>query len=110
MLMMVGVIVIMVVGVVMIMVVGVVIMAMMIVGGYGVGDEVKESVSQEPPRGEAEEDFQEGGVVLGILQGDAEQDEEWRSTDEGRGGEGVRPQLPGALEGSRKLEDEVPGR
>lgn len=76
----------------------------------GVGDEVEEGISEETPRGEAEQDLEEGGVVLSVLQGDAEEDEEGGGTDECRGDKPVGPEFPGALEGGGELQDEPPGR
>ena len=64
------------------------------VGGNGVGDEVEEGVAQEPPGGEAEQDLEEGGVVTGVLERDAEEDEERSCTDEYCGDKGIGPQLP----------------
>ena len=109
------VIVIMVVGVVlrtMIMMVGVVVImvpaSMMIVRGDGVGDQMEEGITQQSSRGKAEQDLEKGGVVLGILQRDAEEDKERGSTDECCGDEGVGPELPGGLEGGGELEEEPP--
>lgn len=82
---------------------------MMVVRGDGVWDEVQEGVAQETPRGKAEQDLQEGGVVPGVLQRDAEEDKERGSTDDCSGDEGVHPQLPGGLEGGGKLQEEPPG-
>lgn len=49
-------------------------------------------------------------MVLGVMNGDAEEDEEGSCANECRGEEGVGPQLHGALEGGRELQDEAPGR
>ena len=108
--------VIMAVGVVVIMMVGVVVVFMMvgvalvavIVGGDGVGDEMEEGVAQKTPRGEGQEHLQEGGVVLGVLERDAEEYEEGGSADESSGDKRVGPQLPGALKGSREFQEEPP--
>lgn len=88
---------------------GVVIFIMVVgVGGNGVGDEVEEGVAQESPRGEGQQDLEEGGVVASVLEWDAEQDEERGRTDECCGGKGVGPQLPGTLEGRGEVLDQVP--
>ena len=70
------------------------------------GDEMEEGVAQQTARGETEQHLEEGGVVLGILEGDEEQDEKGSCTDEGSGGKGVGPELPRALEGRGELCDE----
>lgn len=94
-----------------VVVVGVVIITTaVIVGGDGVGNEVEEGVTQESPRGKAEQDLEKGGVVMSVLDRDTEQDEEWGCTDESCGDKGIAPQLPGALEGGGERLEEVPLR
>lgn len=65
-----------------------------IVRGDGVGNQMEEGVPQQSARGKAEQDLQEGRVVLGIFQRDAEEYEEGGGTDECCGDKGVGPQLP----------------
>lgn len=84
--------------VIVVMVVGVVITSVVVVRGDGVRNEMEEGITQEATGSKAEQDFEEGLVVFGILKRDAEEDEERSCTDQGRGDKGVSPQLPGALE------------
>ena len=71
---------------------------MMIVGGYCMGDEMEEGISQEAARGEAEKDFEERGVLRGTVKRDEEENEERGSTNESSGDKSIGPQLHGILE------------
>jgi len=80
-----------------------------IVGRNCVRDQVKKSVPQKPPRGEAEEHLEQGGVLRSVVERDEAEDEERGRTDHCCGDESVGPLLHRALERRRELHEEVPG-
>ena len=60
-------------------------------GHHGVRDEVQEGVTQQSSAGEGQEDLQEPLLLRAVVEGDEEEDEEWRGRDEESGHDGVEP-------------------
>ena len=69
---------------------------------------MKKSISQEATRGKAEEDLEQSVVLAGVLQRDEEEYQERSSADDSSGGEGVEPELGGALNWAREPPQKLP--